>query len=148
MRISERGVRVTLSSDVQTHLWSWGCRQVIDGSVGTDYQHFLPETLPTLSCPPLPADIPLHDLTYEATSNIWRKWSDMVEPVNFPENASFRDMFVPTPDSVRYTFLVEAALKKSHPILLVGPPGTALSHAKVCRLLLHLRRLPHVLSED
>ena len=51
-------------------------------------------------------------------------WSALLLPLSIPAGAQFTDIIIPTKDSVRYTFLLAAALRQGYPILFVGSTGT------------------------
>lgn len=57
----------------------------------------------------------------------WQPWSELLPAPQIPAGAQFPDIFIPTKDSARYTFLLAAALRQGYPLLFIGPTGPSFS---------------------
>ncbi|XP_037831220.1 dynein heavy chain 1, axonemal isoform X2 [Kryptolebias marmoratus] len=53
----------------------------------------------------------------------WVSWMKNTERVTIPPETSFTDIFVPTADTVRMSFLMDLLLTNKKPVLCVGPSG-------------------------
>jgi dynein heavy chain, axonemal len=90
----------------------------------------LPEDIPeghaTLTSPMIPCDNSsiVFDYLFDITSGSWRAWEKLIDTSPIPRDASFRKIIVPTVDTVRYTFLLDLAVRHNFPALMVGPTGT------------------------
>ena len=51
----------------------------------------------------------------------------VIDDVALPSDAEFYKILVPTPDSTRYSYLIDALVIHDEPLLLVGPTGTGKS---------------------
>lgn len=71
------------------------------------------------------------DWFFDKTSAEWRLWSSSVPAATIQDDAKFSDIFIPTVDSVRYTFLLDLAVRHHQPFLFVGPTGEALDQTRV-----------------
>ena len=49
---------------------------------------------------------------------------DTVSPYEHDPSASFAELIIPTPDSVRYTYLLETLVLHNKHVLMTGPTGT------------------------
>ena len=49
---------------------------------------------------------------------------DTVSPYEHDPAASFAELIIPTPDSVRYTYLLETLVLHNKHVLMTGPTGT------------------------
>ena len=63
------------------------------------------------------------DWYFDKTAAEWRLWSSSVPSATIQDDAKFSDIFIPTVDSVRYTFLLDLAVRHHQPFLFVGPTG-------------------------
>ena len=54
----------------------------------------------------------------------WKAWSGMIDNSPIPADAKFRQIIVPTVDTVRYGYLLDKTLRNGSPLLVVGPTGT------------------------
>eukprot|EP00201_Polytomella_parva_P020499 CAMPEP_0175042260 /NCGR_PEP_ID=MMETSP0052_2-20121109/2450_1 /TAXON_ID=51329 ORGANISM="Polytomella parva, Strain SAG 63-3" /NCGR_SAMPLE_ID=MMETSP0052_2 /ASSEMBLY_ACC=CAM_ASM_000194 /LENGTH=3805 /DNA_ID=CAMNT_0016305023 /DNA_START=33 /DNA_END=11446 /DNA_ORIENTATION=+ len=74
----------------------------------------------------MPDQAPVHEWSYDAkrAGAGWKTWADLVDNSPIPADAKFRSIIVPSVDTVRYTFLLDLAVKSKYPALLVGPTGT------------------------
>lgn len=67
------------------------------------------------------------DWFFDKTAAEWCLWSRSVPAATIQDDAKFSDIFIPTVDSVRYTFLLDLAIRHHQPFLFVGPTGDTLS---------------------
>ncbi len=49
---------------------------------------------------------------------------DTVSPYEHDPGASFAELIIPTPDSVRYTYLLETLVLHDKHVMMTGPTGT------------------------
>ncbi|KAF5830265.1 dynein heavy chain, N-terminal region 2-domain-containing protein [Dunaliella salina] len=75
----------------------------------------------------MPAEGSLYDFFFDKTSATWKPWSTLVSTDPIPHETPFRKIIIPSIDTVRYAYLLEAAVGKAQPVLLVGPTGTGKS---------------------
>jgi hypothetical protein len=93
-------------------------------------RYTLPEDIPsghvTLTTPMIPhtASSTVFDYLFDTATGAWRAWEALIDTAPIPRDASFRKIIVPTVDTVRYTFLLDLAVKHNFPALFVGPTGT------------------------
>jgi hypothetical protein len=66
------------------------------------------------------------DWFFDKTAAEWRLWNSSVPAASIADDAKFSDIFIPTVDSVRYTFLLDLAVRHHQPFLFVGPTGDGL----------------------
>jgi len=75
----------------------------------------------------MPAEGSMYDFFFDKTSATWKPWSTLVNTDPIPCETPFRKIIIPSIDTVRYAYLLEAAVGKAQPVLLVGPTGTGKS---------------------
>lgn len=66
----------------------------------------------------------IFDYYFDAANGAWNNWQQQVGNFSIPEDADLHDVFVPTADSCRYSFLLENFAEQGHSVLLCGPTGT------------------------
>lgn len=65
----------------------------------------------------------------------WRTWASAIDLTPMPIDAKFRSIIIPSMDTVRYTHLIDLAIKHIQPALVVGPTGTgALADGHMCHV--------------
>ena len=62
---------------------------------------------------------------FDVNERYWKTWRSMVPEFEPPHDNRFASMLVPTVDTVRTTFLLDAFVRERKPILFVGESGTA-----------------------
>lgn len=77
--------------------------------------------------PPFPEEGQVYDFMFDTKELRWVHWLDTVDPFEPEPNTNFRDIVVPTTDTVRYNWLLETLITNSHHVLCVGPTGTGKS---------------------
>ena len=84
------------------------------------------KTLDTNSVPAgqLPA-ASLYDFSFDAATGRWRSWASQVGPYVPPPDGAFAKILVPTADTVRARWLLEATAGGGRACLFVGDTGTA-----------------------
>ena len=75
------------------------------------------ESCETRTATPSSFDVP-------AGQSKWVPWMDTVSPYEHDPGASFAELIIPTPDSVRYTYLLETLVLHNKHVLMTGPTGT------------------------
>ena len=89
------------------------------------YELEVPKAHVKLNTPMMPDtnDATVFDWFFDKTAAEWRLWSSSVPAATIQDDAKFSDIFIPTVDSVRYTFLLDLAVRHHQPFLFVGPTG-------------------------
>lgn len=102
------------------------------------YEHEVPAAHVNLNTPMIPvaAGTTVYDWFFDKAAAEWKQWSSSVPAAEIPDGAQFTDIFIPTVDSVRCTFLLDTAVHHQYPFLFVGPTGTGKT-AYVRRYLSH-----------
>ena len=75
----------------------------------------------------MPDSASVYDWYFDTSELEWKLWTSKIDGEPLPADAQFREIIVPTVDTVRYTFLLEQAVASHRPINLVGPTGTGKS---------------------
>ena len=121
-------------------VWSVGCtglgdgraafdaflRELSSGAAPAGYEGLVPKEPPALKCDALPAAGSVYDLLYELGKG-WQTWESTLVEQAIPAGTPFGSIIIPTDDSARYTFLLDACLQRRVPVLLCGPSGTGKS---------------------
>ena len=120
-----------------------GDNTVFQGPSGEKYN--LPEDIPEghmTTSTPLPPDevktkdpegnlIPtrttIYDFRWDVTKSEWVPWENDIDKSPIPPEMSFKEIIVPTVDTVRYLFLADLSIQYNNPILFCGPTGTGKS---------------------
>ena len=120
-----------------------GDNTVYQGPSGEKYN--LPEDIPEghmTTSTPLPPDevktkdpegnlIPtrttIYDFRWDVTKSEWVPWENDIDKSPIPPEMAFKQIIVPTVDTVRYLFLADLSIQYNNPILFCGPTGTGKS---------------------
>ncbi|GMF23629.1 unnamed protein product [Phytophthora lilii] len=73
---------------------------------------------------PLPATSLYYNF-FDLETRKWQPWESKVVPYTEPAPFNFSRVFVPTTDSVLYSFILASCMRTEKPILFVGESGTA-----------------------
>ena len=57
----------------------------------------------------------------------WKHWNDIIKNSEIEELYNYQDVMVPTIDSARYSHILDMAIKRNKPFMLVGPKVRNLS---------------------
>jgi P-loop containing dynein motor region len=89
------------------------------------YELDVPKAHVKLNTPMMPAasGATVFDWFFDKATAEWRMWSSSVPAASIQDDAKFSDIYIPTVDSVRYTFLLDLAVRQHQPFLFVGPTG-------------------------
>ena len=71
-----------------------------------------------------PTDQPVHEWCFVQDSATWEAWMDTAPEYKCDPDMPFADIIVPTPDTVRYTYLLDRLLVAGKHVLCVGETGT------------------------
>ncbi|XP_076145705.1 dynein axonemal heavy chain 2 [Alosa pseudoharengus] len=67
----------------------------------------------------------IYEYYVDTKTKSWTSFEDkLLKSWRYPANAPFYKIMVPTVDTVRYNFLVQALVGSQYPVLLTGPVGT------------------------
>jgi dynein heavy chain len=114
----------------------WGIGASIDGFSREYFSKLLTSELKTVYLtefkklqesvypPELSGQETLFDYFYNFETKTWQPFVSQLNNVRIPANAKFNDIFIPTKDSVRNTFLMKTMLKQDFPFLFYGKTGT------------------------
>jgi dynein heavy chain len=64
------------------------------------------------------------DYFYNNETNTWVPWMDTVDAYVYDANLDFSQLIIPTPDSVRYTYLLDLLVTHNKHVIMTGPTGT------------------------
>ena len=74
---------------------------------------------------PFPEGKLVYDYVFEPSRMKWGVWLDRMEPKAVADaDADYSSIIVPTTDTMRYTYLLDALARRHHHCLFVGPTGT------------------------
>ena len=114
----------------------WGIGASIDGfsreyfskmltsELKSVYLNEFPKLQESVYPPELSASETLFDYFYNFETKTWQPFVSQLNNVKIPANAKFSDIFIPTKDSVRNTFLMRTMIKLEFPFLFFGKTGT------------------------
>jgi len=100
-------------------IWSFGAA-LAESDRGRFYRWIRENT-----APPMLSSTNCYDLCFDFAEKQWIPWERKVMEFVPPSCGTFSKMLVPTVDTVRYAFLLEALVSRHFPCLFVGEPGTA-----------------------
>jgi hypothetical protein len=66
----------------------------------------------------------VYDFVVDRTKLKWVPWLDRLESKALDTDAEYSSIIVPTMDTLRYTYLLDALVQHKHHCLFVGPTGT------------------------
>jgi hypothetical protein len=66
----------------------------------------------------------VYDFVLDRSKLKWVPWLDKLETKALDTDAEYSSIIVPTMDTVRYTYLLDALVQHKHHCLFVGPTGT------------------------
>nr|AML30860.1 axonemal inner arm dynein heavy chain 4 [Marsilea vestita] len=66
----------------------------------------------------------IYDYVFDKTMAKWTLWTELITPIEIPENTTFSDIIVPTKDTIRNKFILNQCVLSGIPMLFVGPTGT------------------------
>ena len=122
-------------------VWSVGCtglaegreafdafvRELVGGVLAEDYKSLVPADPPNLACDMVPTAGTVYDFVYDLEKVAWVTWNSTLEDAPIPKGTPFGSIIIPTDDSARYTFLLDACIQRQMPVLLCGSSGTGKS---------------------
>eukprot|EP00898_Chlorokybus_atmophyticus_P008353 jgi/Chlat1/8519/Chrsp80S07812 len=101
-------------------------RKLLAGTPPDEYKSFITSPARRVTLP-FPENKTVYDYVFSKDKGKWALWTEMIDEVPPPRDADFVRILVPTVDTIRYTFLMEALITHGHPLLLTGPTGTGKS---------------------
>jgi len=108
-------------------------REVVAGGTPEELVDYLPEAdkRPVYRGKIMPDDdgALLHDFMLDVDAGKWVPWADTItaDDRHIAPGSAFASIIVPTPDSARYTWLLDSSVRMDYPALFVGPTGTGKS---------------------
>jgi dynein heavy chain len=107
---------------------AWGLGGVLPDKDRTSFHHFLLEKglqVPTGSDSGSGNEDSIFDCALDPSCS-WTPWSKMVPSARPPPRVfEFSEVFVPTVDSVRLSFLIRSLASRGRSVLIIGDPGVA-----------------------
>ena len=61
---------------------------------------------------------------FDIEKGSWIPWASLLGNFDIPLGISYNEIIVPTPDSLRYTYLTKILVKSHKHIITSGPTGT------------------------
>ena len=83
-------------------------------------------------------DLTLFDYVFDLEQNKWTPWKLLVPTFETPRGTPFDQILVPTPETLRHTWLLQRNIAMRRPVLFVGEVGTS----KTVTIQKYLRELP------
>lgn len=72
----------------------------------------------------IPPSRTLYDYFVDMEDNSFRLWSEIIPAFNFDRDVPYFQMLVPTPDNIRYNFLIRNRIRFSSPCYITGVTGS------------------------
>lgn len=72
----------------------------------------------------IPNEGSVYDYMFDIEKGTWVLWTSLLGNFEIPLGISYNEIIVPTPDSVRYTYLTKQLVKSHKHIVTSGPTGT------------------------
>ena len=69
----------------------------------------------------------IYDFRWDVYKSEWVPWENDIDKSPIPPEMGFKQIIVPTVDTVRYLFLADLSIQNNNPILFCGPTGTGKS---------------------
>jgi dynein heavy chain, axonemal len=72
----------------------------------------------------LPEEGTVYDYMFDVTKGSWVPWMETLGGFDIAGNSGYTEIIVPTPDSIRYTYLIKQLVRSNKHVLTTGPTGT------------------------
>ena len=72
----------------------------------------------------IPSEGTVYDYLFDVEKSEWVKWIDIITNEQLPHNIGYTEIIVPTPDSVRNTFVIKQLILSNKHVITTGPTGT------------------------
>ena len=66
----------------------------------------------------------IYDFLFDADKKEWIPWINIIEKLDLPHNIGYTEIIVPTPDSVRNTYVITKLSLSNKHVITTGPTGT------------------------
>lgn len=73
---------------------------------------------------PIPAEGSIYDYFFDADQRKWVGWMKTVPEYQHNAKLNFSELIIPTPDTIRYTYLLQLLVTNNMNVLMCGPTGT------------------------
>ena len=73
---------------------------------------------------PVPAEGSIYDYFFDADQRKWVGWMKTVPEYQHNAKLNFSELIIPTPDTIRYTYLLQLLVTNNMNVLMCGPTGT------------------------
>ena len=72
----------------------------------------------------LPKNGTCYDYLFDAEKGEWVQWINIIEKLQLPHNIGYTEIIVPTPDSVRNSYVIKQLIVSNKHVITTGPTGT------------------------
>ena len=72
----------------------------------------------------LPSEGTVYDYLFDVEKGEWTPWINIIGELDIPHNTGYTEIIVPTPDSVRNSFVIKQLLLSNKHVITSGPTGT------------------------
>lgn len=106
-------------------IWSLGVTTNEEGRV--KFNEYFKEQLSTKIMDKrfaLPQEGTVYDYMFDVEKGEWVPWINIIGTLDIPHNTSYTEIIVPTPDSVRNSFVIKQLLLSNKHVITSGPTGT------------------------
>ncbi|EFC47930.1 hypothetical protein NAEGRDRAFT_78559 [Naegleria gruberi] len=107
---------------------TWGIGASCDYDGRKSFDKFMRKTMKENSITSVYPDEGLvYDYFFDSEDVVWKNWAVVTPELEINNNTQFRDMIVPTIDTMRSSWLVKKLIQNDNHVLCVGPTGTGKS---------------------
>jgi len=72
----------------------------------------------------IPEEGSVYDYMFDIEKGTWILWTSLLGNFDIPLGISYNEIIVPTPDSIRYTYLTRQLVRSHKHMISSGPTGT------------------------
>jgi len=106
-------------------IWSIGAN--VHDSSRSNFSSFIRAQLQVTLVPTLPLEGDVFDYVFDVQSVKWVSWAASVPKFVFDPNEAYFNILVPTAETVKYTFMLDALLSGERNVLMMGETGVGKS---------------------
>lgn len=72
----------------------------------------------------IPKDKTVYDYLFDPDKGEWIEWLNIIQKLEIPPNTDYTEIIVPTPDSVRNSYVIKQLILSNKHVITTGPTGT------------------------